>query len=99
MLRVSLLRSVFPHRSSPQCPIPFYNSAAFQPSNSPLNLPFPLTCLGARSRGGGGDDAGLRVKQAVDDHLHIVSELLADVHGKVRFLYRHFCSLCMCLSH
>ena len=39
-------------------------------------------------------EAGLRVKQAVDEHLHIVSELLTDVHKKVNFLQQRFyCTL------
>lgn len=62
----------------------------------------PLSRTGGRNRGGAGDDSGQRVKQAVDDHLHIVSELLADVHGKVcyvsSFLFLVPSVLCVIIS-
>ena len=37
----------------------------------------------SRTQRGGDSDSALKVKEAVDDHLHIVSELLSDVHKKV----------------
>ena len=40
---------------------------------------------GKRTQRGGDSDSALKVKEAVDDHLHIVSELLSDVHKKVFF--------------
>ena len=43
-------------------------------------------------------EAGLRVKQAVDEHLHIVSELLSDVHKKVSLLQQYFFGVPACMA-